>query len=85
MCGNSQAVQNNGEIQRFATAIGTTPKVMKVYLPALAGMELSFADEEIEQRVLLIENAGNYANSPYVLSKAEMREIYRRLFGKSKK
>lgn len=72
-------------IARFAAAIGTTPKVMKTYLPALAEVELSFTDEEIELRVALIENAKNYANSPYVLSKTEIRDIYKRLFGKKRR
>ena len=72
-------------IARFAAAIGTTPKVMKTYLPALAEVELSFTDEEIEARVSLIENAKNYANSPYVLSKTEMRDIYKRLFAKKRR
>lgn len=82
---NEKTEVGKARIARFAAAIGATPKVMKTYLPALAAVEFSFTDEEIEQRVTLIENAGNYANSPYVLTKAEMRDIYRRLFGKSKK
>ena len=82
---NERTEIGKARIARFAAAIGATPKVMKTYLPALAAVELSFTDEEIEQRVSLIEGAGNYANSPYVLSKAEMREIYRKLFGKTKK
>ena len=36
--------------------------------------------EEIDRRVKLICNAGNYVNSPYVISVDEMYEIYRRLF-----
>ena len=82
---NEKTEIGKARIAQFAAAIGTTPKVMKTYLPALAAVDLSFTDEEIEQRVSLIENAGNYTNSPYVLSKVEMREIYRRLFGKSRK
>ena len=45
----------------------------------------TFTEEEIERRVALIENAKNYTNSPYVLSKEEMREIYRRLFAKKRR
>lgn len=82
---NEKTEVGKARIAHFAAAIGATPRVMATYLPALAAVELSFTDEEIEQRVSLIENAGNYVNSPYVLSKAEMREIYRRLFGKTKK
>lgn len=69
-------------IARFAAACGTTPKVMKTYLPALSEVEFSFTNEEIERRLALVENAKNYQNSPYVISKEEMRVIYKRLFGK---
>ena len=67
-------------IARFAAAIGTTPKVMKTYLPALADVSLFFTSEQIEERVRLVESAKNYGNSPYVISPAEMRDIYKRLF-----
>lgn len=82
---NEKTPVGKERIARFAAAIGTTPKVMKTYLPALAEVELSFTDEEIEHRVSLIENAKNYANSPYVLSKTEIRDIYKRLFAKKRR
>lgn len=82
---NEKTEVGKERIARFAAAIGTTPKVMKTYLPALADVELTFTAEEIEQRVALIENAKNYVNSPYVLNKEEMRDIYKRLFGKKGK
>ena len=82
---NEKTEVGKARIARFAAAIGATPKVIKTYLPALAAVELSFTDEEIEQRVSLIEKAGNYVNSPYILTKTEMRDIYRKLFNKTKK
>ena len=72
-------------IARFAAACGTTPKVMKTYLPALAEVELCFTDAEIEERIALVEGAKNYQNSPYVISPAEMRDIYKRLFAKKRR
>ncbi|MBE6703088.1 MAG: iron-containing alcohol dehydrogenase [Ruminococcaceae bacterium] len=72
-------------IARFAAACGTTPKVMKTYLPALAEVELCFTDAEIERRVALVEGAKNYQNSPYVISGEEMRAIYKRLFAKKRR
>ena len=72
-------------IARFAAACGTTPKVMKTYLPALADVELQFTDAEIEERLALVESAKNYQNSPYVISPAEMRDIYRALFAKKRR
>ena len=67
-------------IAAFAAHIGTTPKLMKALLPGLAAVELSFSEEEIDRRVKLISGAGNYVNSPYVLSVEEMYDIYRAHF-----
>lgn len=67
-------------IARFAAACGTTPKVIKTYLPALAEVELHFTEDEIERRIALVEKAKNYTNSPYVINPDEMRSIYKRLF-----
>lgn len=72
-------------LARFAATCGTTTKVMKTYLPALAEVELHFTDAEIERRVALVENAKNYANSPYVITPDEMRSIYKRLFAKKRR
>ena len=58
---------------------------MKTYLPALADVELQFTDAEIEERLALVESAKNYQNSPYVISPAEMRDIYKALFAKKRR
>ena len=77
---NEKTEVGKARIATFATHIGTTPKLMKALLPGLATVELSFTEEEIDRRVKLISGAGNYANSPYVLSVDEMYEIYRAHF-----
>lgn len=82
---NEKTEEGRARIAAFAAAIGTTPKVMKTYLPALADVTLSFTEQELERRVSLVENAKNYTNSPYVLSKEDMRNIYRRLFAKKRR
>jgi len=79
---NEKTEVGKARIAAFAAAIGTTPKVMKTYLPALADIGFSFTGEEIEKRVNLISGAKNYVNSPYVLSVEEIYEIYRRHFGR---
>jgi hypothetical protein len=58
---------------------------MREFLASLAGVELSFTEEEIAHRVELIKGAKNYTNSPYVLSVDEMYDIYRTLFLKKKR
>ncbi len=77
---NEKTEIGKARIAAFAAHIGTTPKLMKALLPGLANVDLSFTEEEIDRRVKLICGAGNYANSPYVLSVDEMYEIYRAHF-----
>ncbi|MBQ8341055.1 MAG: iron-containing alcohol dehydrogenase [Clostridia bacterium] len=79
---NQKSELGREKLDRFAAACGTTAETLAAQLPILSEVEFSFADEEIERRVLLIENAKNYSNSPYVISKDEMREIYKNLFQK---
>ena len=77
---NERTELGKARIEAFAKHIGTTPKLMKLLLPGLADVQLAFTEEEIDRRVKLICGAGNYVNSPYVISVEEMYEIYRRLF-----
>ena len=77
---NEKTEVGKARIAAFAAHLGTTPKVMKALLPGLAGVALCFTEEEIDRRVKLICGAGNYTNSPYVLSVDEMYDVYRRLF-----
>jgi len=60
--------------------LAVKPKVLKEYLTALAGVELSFTKDEIVRRVDLIKGAKNYQNSPYVLTYDEMIAIYEKHF-----
>ena len=69
-------------MQNIYSALNTTSKIMKEYLPALAEVELSLTPEEIDNHIDLICNAKNYANSPYVITKEEMRDIYESHFSK---
>ena len=77
---NEKAEVGKARIEAFAKHIGTTPKLMKALLTGLADVSLSFTEEEIDRRVQLVCGAGNYVNSPYVISVEEMYQIYRDLF-----
>lgn len=70
-------------MQQIYSALGTTSRIMKEYLPALSEVELSLTAEQIAEHVELICNAKNYTNSPYVITKDEMIEIYTKHFLKS--
>lgn len=67
-------------IADFCGSIGTKPRVLAALLEGLADVDLRFTEDEIATRVELIAGAGNYQNSPYVLSKTEMYDIYRKHF-----
>lgn len=73
---NERSEIGKAKMQDIYSVLNTTPKIMKEYLPALAEVELSLTPEEIDEHIDLICNAKNYANSPYVITKEEMRDIY---------
>lgn len=68
------------KLERLAEYLGTAVEDMAQLLPAKPGIELHMTPEKAEELVSLVENAGNYKNSPYVISRGEMSDIYRRLF-----
>ncbi len=79
---NQKTEPGRTKLDIFATACGCSIEELKQALPALSGVEISLSDEEIERHVALVEGAKNYTNSPYVISPAEMREIYKNLFSR---
>ncbi|MBQ8368396.1 MAG: iron-containing alcohol dehydrogenase [Clostridia bacterium] len=65
----------------LAKALGTTPEEMIERIPEKSGISLTIDAEEREELIDRVAGAGNYANSPYVISRGEMSDIYKRLFG----
>lgn len=68
------------KLRAFADHIGTTPAEMIALLPAKPGIDLHMTPETAEELIDLVADAGNYKNSPYVLTRGEMSDIYRRRF-----
>ncbi|MBQ8387723.1 MAG: iron-containing alcohol dehydrogenase [Clostridia bacterium] len=81
---NMKTEQGRALVESFCRAIDATPDELAKQLPRLSGVELSFTEAQIEERVDLIKGAKNYVNSPYVLNDREKTEIYRELFGEKK-
>ncbi|MBQ9803093.1 MAG: iron-containing alcohol dehydrogenase [Clostridia bacterium] len=77
---NEKCENGRQRVAEFAAAIGTKPAVLKAFLPGVAAVELAFSEDEIAERVELIAGAKNHVNSPYVLSKEEIYDIYRAHF-----
>ena len=46
-----------------------------------AEYSVTIGADEREELIDRVAGAGNYANSPYVISRGEMSDIYARLFG----
>ncbi len=81
---NEKTQQGKQRLSDFVAHIGTTTRVLGALLKGLADVRLTFTEAEIAERVELIRGAGNYQNSPYVLSVDEMYAIYRKLFRKTR-
>lgn len=70
------------KIAKLAAHLGTTPDDMIRRIPEMSGLlDLSIEAEEREELIDRVAGAGNYANSPYVITRGEMSDIYKRLFG----
>lgn len=68
-------------ILRLAEELGTTPDELAERIPEMSGLlDMKLGAEERERLIDLVANAGNYANSPYVITRGEMSDIYTRLF-----
>lgn len=80
---NERTEEGQAKMHRIYEELHTTSRIMREYLPALSEVELSLSSDEIVERVELICNAKNYSNSPYVITKDEMIEIYSKHFLKS--
>ncbi|MBR5364718.1 MAG: iron-containing alcohol dehydrogenase [Clostridia bacterium] len=66
---------------RLADALGTTPEEMIRQIPEASGISLTIPADERETLIDRVAGAGNFANSPYVISRGEMSDIFARLFG----
>jgi len=68
------------KIETLAAELNTTAEDMIKEIPAMGSVNLTLTDYEIEEMIDRVVGAGNYANSPYVISRGEMSDIYNRLF-----
>ena len=78
---NSRLPEGAARAASFAAAIGTDVETLVSALPRLSGVSFRFSESEIAERVELVASASNYVNSPYVINRDEMAEIYRAHFG----
>ena len=77
---NLRTLAGAERLKKFASHLGESIEVIAKRLPLLADVGLTLTEEEIIEHVDLICEAKNYQNSPYVISKDEMLQIYRAHF-----
>lgn len=68
-------------LNAIASDMGTTPSEMEELIPAKSGVHFTIPADERESLIDRVSGAGNYANSPYVISRGEMSDIFERIFG----
>lgn len=70
------------KIARLAAHLDTTADDIIRIIPEMSGLlNLKIDAAEREELIDRVAGAGNYANSPYVITRGEMSDIYKRLFG----
>ena len=77
---NMKSSAGAARINEFTDYLEASPAFLGSRLARLSKVDLRFTEEEIARRVELIADAKNYSNSPYVINKDEMYEIYRKHF-----
>lgn len=77
---NMKTETGKEKLGKFFLHLNTNEKELSELLVSLADVKLSFNNQEIKERVDLIKDAGNYVNSPYILSDEEKYDIYQKLF-----
>lgn len=79
---NMLTAAGEAKIGKLAAHLDTTPDEMIRRIPEMSGLtDLSLEAAEREELIDRVADAGNYANSPYVITRGEMSDIYTRLFG----
>lgn len=72
------------KIEKLAAHLGTTPEDMIKLIPEKSGVVEKvgkISEAEREELIDRVAGAANYQNSPYVISRGEMSDIYTRIFG----
>lgn len=82
---NERTETGKVKLDEICAALDTTTGVMKEFLPALSGVDLKLTDEKITEYIELVAGAKNYTNSPYVINKDEIYDIYRKHFSTGRK
>jgi alcohol dehydrogenase len=67
-------------IAGFCGGLEVSPEELGAKLVALSGVRMHISREKAEELISRVENASNFSNSPYILSRGEMLDIFKRQF-----
>lgn len=77
---NMKTDEGKALLEAFAAGIGSNTEEIAGVIPKMADVDLKLTSDEIDMFVSQVADAGNYVNSPYVINRDEMKDIYTRLF-----
>ncbi len=77
---NQRSIDGAKLIDQFCSALHDAPAVVAAHVVKWSAVNVKLTDEEIALYIDNVKDAGNYANSPYVINKDEMEAIYKKLF-----
>ncbi len=77
---NSRTAVGKCLIDEFCRALGDSSQAVAANIKRWSAVDVKLTEEEVELYLNNVSGAGNYANSPYVINRDEMEEIYYRLF-----
>ena len=77
---NMRTETGAAKLTALAEQMGTTPADMARRIPLMADVKLTLTPAQMEEYIGRIAQAAGFGNSPYVLSDAEKKEIYEKLF-----
>lgn len=78
---NMISKEGSKRVHKLAEYLGTTAEEMIERIPQMSGVKLKIDEDEREELIDRVAGAGNFANSPYIISRGEMSDIYTRIFG----
>lgn len=79
---NDKTEEGHKKLNKFFAAVGTDRKTLISLLARLSETGIRLSGKEIKEYVDLVKGAGNYVNSPYVLSDEEKYGLYRKHFAR---
>ena len=78
---NMITTEGKKRAETLAAHLKTTPQEIAERIPAMSGVKLKLDCDTREALIDRVAGAANYANSPYIINRGEMSDIYKRLFG----